>query len=210
MSEYQIGQWIRAWTNSVRGPGGNPQLGRVISVDERSGSLWFGAGGMAWGIPLANVVGPVRVVALVGCGRAKLPHAAPAKYLYTGPLFQAARAWVEVTYSEWWILSARHGLVHPERVLEPYDATLNTLPEAERRQWAWDTFGQIVMERTAGHFPDSAGDLLLAPIIVVLAGNHYRRYLIPDLRAAGYQVHVPLAGLGIGQQIAWLKARREE
>ena len=208
MNDLQIGQWIRAWTNSTRCPGGIPHLGRVISVDEKAGTLWFGNQSVAWGVRCEDVAGPVRVVALVGCGKAKLDQAAPAKCLYTGPLFRAARAWVEATYSEWWILSGGHGLVHPEQVLEPYEATLNT--EAERRQWTWDTFGQIVLERACGRFPDLTGDPLLVPIVVILAGQHYRRYLVPDLKAAGYQVHVPLDGMGIGQQIAWLRARLKE
>ncbi|WP_446382763.1 DUF6884 domain-containing protein [Coleofasciculus sp. E2-BRE-01] len=43
--------------------------------------------------------------------------------------------------------------------------------------------------------------------MVVLAGTDYRRfltYLTPDL----YDISIPLQGLGIGQQLAWLKTHR--
>lgn len=64
-------------------------------------------------------------IALVGCGKSKLPHPAPARLLYIGSLFKAARRYVEdAGYDAWWILSARHGLVHPDEITEPYEATL--------------------------------------------------------------------------------------
>lgn len=39
----------------------------------------------------------------------------------------------------------------------------------------------------------------------IFAGAEYRKYLIPYLEARGHKVHVPLQGLGIGQQKGWLK-----
>jgi len=38
-------------------------------------------------------------ICLVGCGKSKLDRAAPAKDLYTGSLFRAARAFAEQTVS---------------------------------------------------------------------------------------------------------------
>jgi hypothetical protein len=58
-------------------------------------------------------------VGLVGCVKTKQPRVAPAQELYTSPLFRRRRAWVERTCDRWFILSAKHGLVEPGRVLAP-------------------------------------------------------------------------------------------
>jgi hypothetical protein len=55
---------------------------------------------------------------LVGCVKPKLPHAAPARELYTSALFWGRRVYVERTCDRWFILSAKHALVDPEIVLQ--------------------------------------------------------------------------------------------
>ncbi len=56
--------------------------------------------------------------------------------MYVSTLFTGRRAYVERTCGEWWILSAAHGLVHPEDVLAPYDVTLKAMGREARRQWS--------------------------------------------------------------------------
>jgi hypothetical protein len=75
-------------------------------------------------------------VGLVGCVKSKQSQAAPARELYVSPLFRGRRAWVERTCDRWFILSAKHGLVEPGRVLAPYDETLTDLPRTARRSWS--------------------------------------------------------------------------
>jgi hypothetical protein len=72
-------------------------------------------------------------VVIVGCGASKLACAAPARDLYTGPLFKAARADVEARGLPWAIASAKHGFVLPETVLEPYDMTIAQRKKEDRR-----------------------------------------------------------------------------
>ena len=43
--------------------------------------------------------------------------------------------------------------------------------------------------------------------VVFLAGETYREYLAPIIRDLGCTTDVPMEGLGIGQQKAWLKRR---
>jgi hypothetical protein len=43
--------------------------------------------------------------------------------------------------------------------------------------------------------------------VILLAGVLYREHLVPKLRQAKCYVEVPIKGLGIGQQKAWLKRR---
>lgn len=47
-----------------------------------------------------------------------------ARELYCSPLIRMERVYAERHRDRWFILSAKCGLVAPERVIEPYDETL--------------------------------------------------------------------------------------
>jgi hypothetical protein len=104
-----------------------------------------------------------------------------------------ARRYVERSGSPWFILSAKHGLLHPATQIAPYDETLKGKNSAALRRWA-----------------ELVGPQILASVphddeIVVLAGEDYRKYLEPILRQHFAAVQVPMAGLRIGEQLRWLK-----
>ena len=131
-----------------------------------------------------------RRVFLVACVGQKLTAPAPAKKLYQSMWFRKARAYVEAQGGEWSILSALYGLVSSEQTIAPYDCTLNTMSATERRSWTDKVLAQLAME------PGTE--------VVILAGRHYRAGLVEALEARGHKVTVPMAGLGIGEQLAWL------
>lgn len=134
-------------------------------------------------------------VYLVACVAAKLDHAAEARDLYISPWFRKARAYVERTGSPWLILSAKHGLIDPDAVIEPYDATLGAMGAPARRLW-----GERVLDELA-RVVDVA-----APLIV-LAGRRYRDPLWPSIAP---RTAVPMEGLAIGEQLAWLSRATAE
>lgn len=78
-------------------------------------------------------------IAIIGCGASKLSESAPARDLYTGNLFRAARDHVEARGLPWLILSALHGLISPDLVIAPYDVTMaETKAEGQRiNHWPW-------------------------------------------------------------------------
>lgn len=133
-----------------------------------------------------------ETVALVACASGKHASAAPARDLYRSPLFQKSRFWAEHEAERWYVLSALHGLLDPGELVAPYEASLVEAGAEARQAW-----GRRV-----------AGDLLRRhehpTRFVVLAGRAYRDVLIPILEAAGHVCEVPMAGLGIGQQLRWL------
>lgn len=133
-------------------------------------------------------------VYLVACVSRKLDRRATAADLYRSDWFRKARTLVEEAGARWFVLSAAHGLVRPQQHLDPYDVTLRDLPAAERRLWGERTVGQL--RRTLG--PRHSGPL------VFLAGRFYRE---PLLHFAGERAVMPMAGMGIGQQTAWLAAQ---
>lgn len=60
---------------------------------------------------------------LVQCTKTKRDTATIARKLYDpSPLFRKMRAFAVARGEPWYILSAEHGLVGPERTLQPYDA----------------------------------------------------------------------------------------
>ena len=77
-----------------------------------------------------------RRIGLVGCVKEKAAVAQAAKDLYVSVLFAGRRSYVEQSSGDWWVLSAKHGLVHPNEVLAPYDVTLKDVGRPARRSWS--------------------------------------------------------------------------
>ena len=91
-------------------------------------------------------------IGLFGCVRSKRSVPAPARDLYTSSLFAGRKRWVEATCSRWFILSAKHGLVAPDQILERSDETLTTKPRNVRRAWSSRVLGQL--RDSLGEFGD--------------------------------------------------------
>ena len=139
-----------------------------------------------------------RCLFLVSCVKTKLSRPARAKELYISAWFRKARAYVQREGGAWRILSAKYGLVDPEDVIQPYEKTLIAMQVAERRAWASN-----VLEALEPCLAD-------ADTVVFLAGERYREFLEPSLRARGVGLDVPMRGLSQGRQLAWLGARLRE
>jgi hypothetical protein len=133
----------------------------------------------------------VRRIGLVGCVKEKAGTERAAKDLYTSTLFAGRRRYVEQSCDEWWILSAEHGLVHPDELLAPYDTTLKDASRAERRLWSQRVLVAI--------------DDRIRPVgatFEIHAGMEYRDYgLTAGLRTRGCDVEVPTEGMRIGHQL---------
>jgi hypothetical protein len=133
----------------------------------------------------------VRPLGLVACGKAKLPHRAAARDLYTGTLFRLSRAYVERHCDGWAILSAKHGLVLPDWELEPYDETLVGAPRQVVRRWQATVRESLELQYPGREF-------------LVICGRDYGGALrgLPHREAFG--------GLPIGRKMQALKAALSE
>ena len=131
---------------------------------------------------------------LVGCVAGKLDHPAPARDLYTTPLFRKRRDYAERMGLPWFVLSARHGLVTPDTRLYPYNEVLAKARISD--------FTFVVYRQMLKHFAD--GDVL-----EVHAGVHYVDGVTRSVRrlerfgGLSLQVETPLRGLSIGKQLQW-------
>lgn len=132
-------------------------------------------------------------IVLVSCVAAKRSEPAAARDLYLSTWFIKARRYAERCGDTWYVLSANHGLLMPTQTIVPYEMTLNTMSRPQRTAWA-----DRVVQQIAQAVPT-------ANPVVILAGGRYREYLMPMLEALGYNVSVPMQGLGIGQQLQWLE-----
>ena len=138
-------------------------------------------------------------VALIGCCGQKLDYPAPARMLYRSPLFRMAVGYAESHEMQWAVLSAQHGLVMPDRVLEPYDATFAGMKyvKADKSRWS-----QMVQLDIRHHWDVERVEFVL------LAGEDYRgcvahhhvAYTSPRIRFSE-----PLARMSVGQRLSWLK-----
>jgi hypothetical protein len=140
-----------------------------------------------------RTTGRSETLYLVSCVGQKLPQIATARDFYASQWFKKARGLVEQTGEPWYILSAKHGLVAPLTMIEPYELTLNKMSAHERRAWADRVWAQLQPMLN----PNSR--------IVFLAGRRYREFLVDRIEQRGVPVDVPLAGLGIGEQLHWFK-----
>jgi len=143
-------------------------------------------------------------VGLVGCASVKLRRPAPARELYVSQPFKKASAYADATCDRWYVLSAKHGLVHPDTVLEPYNLKLgsNALDPATRQPLSppIHTWADMVRKQLAAEVID-----IPRVALVVLAGAQYQYVVCP----CQWPFEIPMQGLGIGQQLGYLKTQLE-
>jgi len=140
----------------------------------------------------------MREVGLVSCVKTKRGEPATPKELYTSPYFEKMRAYAEQYHDDWWIISAKHGLLGPDGdPIAPYDETLSGARVAKRREWAEMLDDQMEQK---GLLSDDA-------TLVLHADKDYYEELLPLMENTGVTVKIPTKGLGIGKKQAWYKER---
>ena len=141
--------------------------------------------------PTSLPPGAKRIV-LVSCVKTKKNETSPASELYISDLFMKTSEYARKIGDSWYILSAKYGLVPPDKIIEPYEKTLNTMGTADQKTWAEEVL--IELKDIV-----SPGDE-----IIFLAGLRYREHLIPILKEWGCSVEIPMKGLTFGEQLSWL------
>ena len=125
-------------------------------------------------------------IVLISCVSKKVDHPSPAKDLYDSTLFKFCYTYgVSVRPAKIYILSAKYGLVPADKVIKPYNLTLNTMKTKEIQEWSRHVLYDL----------ESNTDLE-NDTFVFLAGEKYRRYLLPHIK----HYEIPMQGLKIGEQ----------
>lgn len=137
----------------------------------------------------------MKKIILISCVSKKLGHRAKARDLYVSDLFKKGLKYAEAQKPDKiFVLSAKYGLVDLEEEIETYNETLNEKSQDEIKVWA-----EGVLEKLK-EFVDLGEDEF-----IFLAGENYRKFLIPHIK----NYKIPMQGLGIGKQLGFLKRANE-
>lgn len=155
-----------------------------------------------------------------GCTKTKLdnrsklgtrPRILPADLYGKSQLFRARLAYMERLAQQtgnpptWCVISAKYGHVASDRQIQWYEETMRDMDAADRAEWALTTANHLISYCTEAWHADETSprgkptDLTFE----IHAGSDYTRLLVPILRSVGANVVLPVAGLGIGQQLRW-------
>ena len=134
-------------------------------------------------------------IAFLGCTKLKHSQRCKAGIMYNvSPLFRGIKQYIsQFDYDQWFILSAKYGLLNPNVDIDPYDESLYNKSRTEYNQWVKSVTKQldeIVTEDT---------------VIDFYCGKKYRDGLIPYLTRRGIKYNIPMEGMGIGEQLKFLK-----
>lgn len=136
----------------------------------------------------------VKEIGLVSCVKSKRDDPASPKELYSSDYFTKMRKYAETHHDEWYILSAKHGLLEPDGdPIAPYDETLGNFSKAAQREWANSVRTQLA----------EAGILDSTVTLVVHAGTAYYEELLPLIEDHVESIEIPTEGLAIGETKAW-------
>ncbi len=126
-------------------------------------------------ICLQDIAISMRKIVLISCASRKRQQKSRARELYISDLFKKELQYAEkLAPDQIFVLSAKYGLVGLDDEIEPYDLTLNTMSSTEIKQWAEGVLRQL-SEKT-----DLQNDQF-----VFLAGEKYRKYLLPYITNCG-------------------------
>lgn len=124
----------------------------------------------------------------------RLPKKLPAKAAYTGTMFKISKSIIEkYSLEPWFILSAKYGLISPEKLIEDYEATFNKPGNHIDPLEVWKQFRLLKFHRKE--------------VLLVLAG---RKYVDVIAYCIGKQdkphLVTPIRGLSIGKANGKLKS----
>lgn len=118
------------------------------------------------------------IILLVSCGKRKSIFPCQARDMYNSARFQKMKSIAENYGQQWFIMSAKHGLLSPDTLIEPYDKCLTDCSAEYQYNWA-----KNMVERLSTFDKHTA--------FVVLANEDYSRNIVPLLAKAGYCIVAP-------------------
>ena len=128
-------------------------------------------------------------ICLIGCVKMKRSKPCAAVDMYISPLFRLRLRYAQKLGMKCYIISAKYGLLEPQTIIAPYNATLKDMTSRERKMWAIRVIQELERREKIGR----------GGRVLVLAGKEYRQYL-----ARFYRVSYPFGGMKFGQQLKQL------
>ena len=135
-------------------------------------------------------IGHENLYVLISCSKTKGGHREVARDMYASPLYRKSVMLTEKWGVRFGILSAKHGLLDPNQVIEPYDLTLKGASRSAKIEWARMVDAQIRSLR--------------GKKLVILAGDDYLAPLIEMVESKSFDYYAPMRGLSLGNRLAFL------
>ena len=79
-----------------------------------------------------------KIAIITACSKQKLMRTAPARSMYLGDMFRKAKRISEKLQADFYILSAKYGLIEDTKVIRPYDTVLQYKKDIKALQKALD------------------------------------------------------------------------
>lgn len=137
-------------------------------------------------------------ISFIACSKTKSTLRLPAAALYTSALFRKSLLAACDQSEKVYILSAKHGLLSCNDIVEPYDVTLKTMKRPERIAWGRRTGAEL--------------DTVLRPRdkAVLFCGSEYIEPLHADFERLKVKIDTPLGTLSLGERLSLLGKLNEE
>lgn len=127
----------------------------------------------------------------LSCVKKKKKYSTIAEDMYDSDFFRSQLAYAKsLKPNNIYILSAKYGVLELTDEITPYEKTLKTMSVNECIEWSNMVIRQL--ENKQFDFNEET---------IFLCGEKYRKYIISLFK----NYKTPLAGMGIGKQLQWLK-----
>lgn len=136
-----------------------------------------------------------RSVYLISCGKRKSDTPCMASDMYNSERFVQLKNLAILTKHEWYIISAKHGLLKPDTIIDPYDMCIDSFSIDQQRTWA----RKVVQ---------SIGTIAIGAKIVVWADGVYSKLLRDEFDTVGIEADFPLSNLKSDDQAKYLQEVR--
>lgn len=138
-----------------------------------------------------------NTIVVAQCTASKRDGTHRAQNLYElSQYFCKQREYAEAAADQWYIQSAKYGLLEPDERVASYDKRARNIDDP-------DAWASEIAERLDENIPTDA-------TVELLGGKHYIDPLTPQLEARGFEVVEPLRGLGIGECMSKLMELTKE
>lgn len=131
------------------------------------------------------------MIVFLSCVKSKRNVSCRSEEMYVSDLFKKSLQYARsLNPDHIYILSAKYGLLELDDVIDPYELTLKTMSEKDRKVWAYKVCKQF--ESKGGNYNEKA---------VFLCGLPYRKYIMTKF----HDREIPCEGLGLGDQLQFYK-----
>tara|TARA_Y100000593_G_scaffold13994_3_gene26185 strand:+ start:12439 stop:12846 length:408 start_codon:yes stop_codon:yes gene_type:complete len=131
-------------------------------------------------------------IGLISCVSKKQIGNHKAKDLYISSLFKKSKKFVEKFYDNYYILSAKYGLLDKNEYIDNYNLTLNNMDHKKRQLWSIYVAKQI------------SNKISKQDQLFILAGSKYYKDL---LKYIPNKTNIIMEGMSIGKRLQYLNKK---